>query len=84
MKPFLAKLQIGKNGLTSQLTETPISARKNNQQVRISVLKSVAPNKDKMKAFVEEMQSKVPYKCKYRIIGFTIVIFKLSSKKQDL
>lgn len=70
----IARFQIGKNGLVPQIVETIISAFKNHRQVRLYVLKSTPRDKEKMLLYAEEIKSKLPFKTRSRIIGFTIVL----------
>ena len=76
MKPFLAKFQIGKQGLTSSFIDSVAIAFKNKKQVRISVLKSAARDREEIKKMASEIQEKLPVKCKCRVIGFTIILIK--------
>lgn len=73
-----AKFQIGKNGVTDGFIETLKLGFKTHKQIRISVLRSAAPNKDKVKEMAEEIASKIGIKTKHRIIGFTIILRKSS------
>ena len=77
MKSFVAKLQIGKNGVTSGLIGTLNNALKNHRQARISVLRTYERDRTKMKSLVTELQQKINYKCNCRVLGFTIILNKL-------
>ncbi|MFH1271195.1 MAG: YhbY family RNA-binding protein [Nanoarchaeota archaeon] len=72
----LAKFQIGKNGLTEGTIKSLELALKNHKQIRISVLESNGRDKTKMKSLAQEILKKIPHKCNYRIIGFTIILIK--------
>jgi len=76
MKTFVAKFQIGKQGLTEGVLESLKMALKNHKQVRISILKSTGRDKNKMEEIVTELKGKIPGKNNYRILGFTIIIIK--------
>ncbi len=76
----IAKFQIGKNGLTPGVVESLKNALKNHTQVRVSVLKSTGRNQEMMQKIVEELQKALPSTARFRVIGFTIVIFKRSPK----
>ena len=77
MKSKVTKFQIGKNGPTQGAIESLKLNLKNHKQIRISVLKSSGRDKKKMLDIVNELQEKIPARCNYRIIGFTIIISKL-------
>jgi RNA-binding protein YhbY len=74
---FVAKFQIGKQGITEGTIVSLDNALKNHHQVRISVLKSAGHDRSKMPAFVEELKQRLPVTCSYRVIGFTIILNKL-------
>jgi RNA-binding protein YhbY len=74
------KYNLGKNGLTPQVMGSLNFALKTHKQIRISVLKSLSRDKQQIKQLAEEMLEKAQYLCKYRIIGFTIILRKQSSK----
>lgn len=73
---FVAKFQIGKQGITEGTIVSQDNALKNHQ-VRITVLKSAGHDRSKMPAFVEELKQRLPVTCSYRVIGFTIILNKL-------
>lgn len=78
--PSLAKFQIGKNGITETVMESLVLAMKNHKQVRVSVLKSFCRDREELKTLAKEIESKLPFKLKVRIIGYTIILVKLSNK----
>lgn len=80
MNSFQAKMQIGKNGITSGLIESMTNALKNHRQVRISVLKSCCRDREELKKLADELKAQVKQKCACRIIGYTIIIVKLSKR----
>ncbi len=77
MKQGLAKFQIGKNGVTEGVIESLNLAFKNHKQVRVSLLKSSLRDRKKRMEIALELEKKLPIKCSYRIIGFTVIIRKL-------
>ena len=77
MRSFLAKLQIGKNGVTTGVTDSIKLALKNHKQVRISVLKSANRDKQKIREVLSNLKDNLPKKLKYRVIGFTIIVMKV-------
>ena len=79
MKSKQVKFQIGKNGLTEQFIESLILAFKNRKQVRISVLQ----NKIQTKIFAKEIEKRLPFQTKIRVLGFTIIILKQSAKTKS-
>ena len=77
MSQFVAKFQIGKQGLTEGVIESLKQDIKNHRQVRISVLKSCCRNREELMAILSKIESHLPKKFKYRLIGYTIVISKI-------
>lgn len=70
------KFQIGKNGVNEGTISSLALAFKTHQVVRISVLRSLAPTKDKAREIADEIAGKLEGKYKYSIIGFTIIMRK--------
>ena len=77
----IAKFQIGKNGLTDSFIEAINLAFKTRKRIRISILKTGTRNKEEMQEIAKTLQDKLPFKSSVRIIGFTIVLIKISKKK---
>ncbi len=77
---FEGKFQIGKNGITLGVIESLNLALKTHTQLRISLLKSSGRDKNLIKQIADEITEKVSYHCNYKIIGFTILLRKQSSK----
>ena len=73
----ITRFQIGKFGVTEGVIESLELALKNHKQVRISTLKSSGRNRENIEKMAEEITSKLTEKCKYKIIGFTIILVKL-------
>lgn len=80
--PKLAKFQIGKNGVTDGTITSLVSALKNHKQIRISMLPSSGRNRDSIQKTALELESKLPFKLKSKVIGFTIILVKLSEKSK--
>jgi len=76
MRPIQAKFQLGKNGLTQGVIDSLLLIFKNHKTIRISVLKSATRDREEIKSITEEILVRLPFKCNYRIIGFTIILFK--------
>ena len=76
MNPFVAKFQIGKQGVTDGVIDSLNNAMKSHRQVRVSVLKSATRNRDELKQIAENLKNKIKYKTSCRIIGYTIIIIK--------
>tara|TARA_Y100000310_G_C20306285_1_gene634111 strand:+ start:248 stop:499 length:252 start_codon:yes stop_codon:yes gene_type:complete len=79
-----AKFQIGKNGLTKGVLESLELKFKTNKQVRISVLKSATPNKEKIREMAETISKSLPGKYKARILGFTIILRKQTKTSNNI
>ena len=75
VKP-LAKLQIGKSGITQGFVQSVELALKTHSRVRISALKSSGRDKKIIREMAEEVVKKLKTKCDYKIIGFTIILIK--------
>ena len=80
---FESKFQIGKNGLTQGVVDSLNLSFKTHDQIRIAVLKSAERDKQKVIDIAEEIAQKVNYYCSYRVIGFTIILRKKSSKPKS-
>ena len=81
---FESRLQIGKNGLTQGVIDSINLGLKTHDQIRISVLKSVERNKKAIVQMADEISNRANYNCNYRIIGFTIILRKRSSKPKNI
>ncbi len=77
------KFQIGKAGLTPGVLQSLRLALTNRKSARISVLKSLNRNKEKVKQIAEEITNNLGAKSSYRIIGFTIILKRKSRFKDD-
>ena len=73
----ITRFQIGKFGVTEGVIESLELALKNHKQVRISTLKASGRNRENIEKMAEGITSKLTEKCKYKIIGFTIILVKL-------
>ncbi len=76
----LAKFQIGKNGVTEGTIISLALALKNHKQIRISMLKASGRDRNSVHRTAQELESKLPFKLKTKVIGFTIILVKLSDK----
>ena len=72
----IARIQLGKQGITDNFIETLKSHFKNHQNVRVSVLKSAGHEKIKVKEYSDKILEKLGKNYSSRIIGFTIVLKK--------
>lgn len=79
-----SRFQIGKNSITQGFIETLNLSFKTHDQIRISLLKSSERDRIKIIAMADEIVQKVNYHCNYRIIGFTIILRKRSSKLKKI
>ena len=78
-----AGFQIGKSGLTPGVLSSLNLALKTHTQIRISVLKSATRDRKDIEKMALEIVENVKFKASYRIIGFTIIIKRLSSKMME-
>ncbi|MDO8509424.1 MAG: YhbY family RNA-binding protein [Nanoarchaeota archaeon] len=81
---FESRFQIGKNGLTEGVIDSLNLSLKTHDQIRISVLKSSERDKQKVLEMANEIVKKINYHCNYKIIGFTIILKKRSSKPKKI
>lgn len=75
------KFQIGKAGITPGIIESLLLAFKNHKEVRISTLKSSGRNRENIESMALDICAKLKEKninAGHRIIGFTIILKKLS------
>jgi len=77
----VAKFQIGKSGITENFLESLRNSFKNRKFVRISAIKSSGRDKKSIVEMAEKLKKEIGFSCEYKIIGFTIVLRKLSKKK---
>ncbi|MEM4357938.1 MAG: YhbY family RNA-binding protein [Candidatus Pacearchaeota archaeon] len=80
MKSKIAKIQIGKAGITPGMLENITKSFKTRQLVKINILKGYSRDRKKIKSEAEficrELESKTGKKYRASIIGFTIIIKK--------
>ena len=80
---FESKFQIGKNNITAGFIDALNSGLKTHPHIRISVLQSAARDRQKINEMGRELTEKINYHCDYKIIGFTIILKKQSSKPKS-
>jgi RNA-binding protein YhbY len=79
----IMQFQIGKQGLSDNVVSTLNSVLQCHDQVRISVLRSFSRERAKIEQLSKDIIEKVNYKCASRLIGFTIILSKLSKVPKD-
>ena len=72
----LAKIQIGKEGLTEGIIANLNNQFKKHTTVKVVVLKSAGQDKEKVKKYSEEILESLGAKYTARVIGFTIALKK--------
>lgn len=80
---FESRFQIGKNGITPGFIDALNLGLKTHSNIRISILKSAERDRQKINEMGRELVEKVNYHCDYKIIGFTIILKKQSSKPKS-
>lgn len=80
--PIIAKMQLGKKGLTDNFLETLKAHFQKNKNIKISVLKSCCRNKQELKKIAEELLNKLGKNYTARAIGYTINLKKWRSEKR--
>lgn len=76
------KFQIGKNGINEGVIKSLTLAFKTHKIIRISVLRSMAPDKSKVKAIADELAGKLEGNYSYTVVGFTIILRKEKERKK--
>jgi RNA-binding protein YhbY len=74
------KFQIGKGGITSGVIRSLNLSLKTHNLLRISTLKSATRDRDKLKEMAESLIKELNYNCKYRLIGYTILLRRQSAR----
>lgn len=75
------RFQIGKAGVTEGVLESLKMGFKTHSAIRISVLRSQAPTKDKVREIAEELVRRLEGPHRFITVGFTIVLKKQKEKK---
>ncbi len=78
MKKSLAKMQLGKSGLTKQFIEGLRKTFKNRKAVKVSLLRSYSRNREEARRTAEKLCDELRSigNFKYKIVGFTISLKK--------
>ncbi len=76
----IATFQIGKFGVTPGVTSSLHLYLKNHDSIRISVLKSSGRDKKSIVEMAEKIIQDPKLNCKYKIVGFTIILKRLKRK----
>ena len=77
------QFQIGKQGLTEEVVKTLDNLFKSHDQIRISALKASGRDRNSIQSLADEIIEKINYKCAARVIGFKIILSKLSKVPKD-
>ena len=77
-----SKFQIGKNGVNEGTINALNNSLKNYKQLRITLLKSATRDRNEIIKIAKEIISKTDYQCRYKIIGFKIILRRRSAKKK--
>lgn len=78
------KFQIGKSGVNEGVLESLRLGFKTHKVIRISVLKNFAPTKEKVKEVADMLVRDLGGHYTYALIGFTIVMRRLSAPKRKV
>ena len=71
------KFQIGKAGIGEGTLASLALAFKNHRVIRVSVLRSVSPNRDKVQEIADNLVKGLEGNYRYIIVGFTIILKKM-------
>ncbi len=80
----VGKFQIGKNGINQGIINSINLMLKTHKTIRISVLKSSGRNREVIKEMALSLINGIDFPCSSTIIGFTIILKRQSTKRQDL
>jgi len=80
----LVKLQLGKNGLTPGFIETLKNAFKNNENVRIGVLRSATRDRSELKEISAKILAELGKNYTCKIIGYTLALRKWRKARTTL
>ena len=80
----LVKMQIGKNGLTPGFIETLKNAFKNNENVRVGVLKSATRDRSELKIISQKILDELGKNYTCKVIGYTLAIRKWRKARTTL
>ena len=75
MKP-IRKLQMGKNGLSSEFVEQVRTFFEKSELIKIDLLKSACRDKEKARKMGEELVSALGDKFTYKLIGYVLSVRK--------
>jgi len=81
MRKTSAQFQIGKNGVTPGVIESLSLMLKSHRQIRVAALPSSGRDRKNIEDMALEIQSELPVKCNFKIIGFKIILTKSQIKK---
>ncbi len=82
MKPQKTiNFQIGKSGVTQGVIDSLKLAFKNHKRIRVSLLQSSGRNRENIESIANEIINRLGGSYEYNLIGFTIIIKKLSKQK---
>jgi len=73
-------MQLGKNGLSAEFLDTLRKNFKRHETVKISLLKNYSRDKDKIKEDADNLCAQLG--CKYKLLGYTLII-KRQKQKQN-
>ena len=79
----VAKIQIGKNGITENFFSTLEGYFKLHKNVKVIVLKSAREDKEATKKYAEKILEKLGKNYTARIIGHTIALKKWRKEKRE-
>jgi RNA-binding protein YhbY len=78
----IKRLQLGKNGLSSEFIEQVKTIFKKEKFVKITILKSACRDKKEAKAIALELLEVLGKKYDYKLIGYVITIMKFRKNQR--
>jgi RNA-binding protein YhbY len=78
----IKKIQLGKNGLTSEFIEQVKTIFKNDKMIKITILKSACRDKTEARALAEELMQALGKKYKYKMIGYVLTVMKFRKNQR--
>ena len=78
----IKKLQLGKNGLSSEFINQVRSLFENETLIKVDILKSACRDKNEAKQIAEELVEVLGKKYGYKLVGYVITLIKFRKEQR--
>jgi RNA-binding protein YhbY len=78
----IKRLQLGKNGLSSEFIEQAKAIFKNEKILKITILKSACRDKKEAEEIAKELMEALGKKYDYKLIGYVLTIMKFRKNQR--